>query len=75
MDNSIALSGTKGAIIDMAQLPDSLGDTPEERIMKFTGYRKVGISLINSAQEGQSLNNTFYGGFDDTLQPGTIQAY
>jgi hypothetical protein len=49
MDNAIALSGTKGAIIDMAQLPDSLGDTPEERIMKFTGYRKVGISLINSA--------------------------
>jgi hypothetical protein len=51
----------------MAQLPDSLGDSPEERIMKFMGYRKVGISLINSAQEGQPLNNTFYGGFDDTI--------
>lgn len=74
-DNAIALAGTRGAIIDMAALPDSLGDTPEERIMKFSGYRKIGLSLINTAQEGQLNMNTIYNGFDDTLQPGTIQAY
>jgi hypothetical protein len=45
----LALGGTKGAIVDASSLPDFLGATPEERLMKFMGYRKIGISLINTA--------------------------
>lgn len=74
-DNAVALAGTKGAIVDAASLPDFLGQTPEERLMKFTGYRKIGLSLINTAQEGQANINTIYNGFNDALDPGTIQAY
>ena len=72
-DNLIALSGTAGAIVDVAQLPEILGSNFEERLMKFIGYRKIGISLIDSSQEGQSLNNTFYGGFNDTQGLSGIQ--
>lgn len=74
-DNAMALSGTKGAIVDISQLPTSLGSTPDERLIKFQAYRKVGLSLIDTAQEGIPLNNTYFNGFDDTLNPGEIQAY
>lgn len=74
-DNAVALAGTRGAIVDTSQLPTNIGDDPEERLIKFQAYRKVGLSLIDSAQEGIPLNNTYYNGFDDTLQPGEIQAY
>lgn len=74
-DNAAALSGTRGAIIDVSMIPEWLGDSPEERVIKFQAYRKVGTSLIDSAQEGLQNLNTIYNGFDDSLQPGTIQAY
>lgn len=74
-NNAIALSGTRGAIVDIAALPDFIGKSPEERIMKFLGNRKVGLSLIDTSQEGFQNVNTIYNGFDDTIQPGTIQAY
>ena len=74
-DNAMALSGTRGAIVDISQLPTSLGSTPDERLIKFQAYRKVGLSLIDTAQEGVPVNNTYYNGFDDTLNPGEIQAY
>jgi hypothetical protein len=45
----IALSGTKGAIINTSELPSFLGTSPEERLIKFMGYRKVGASLIDLA--------------------------
>ena len=74
-DNAVALSGTRGAIVDMSALPESLGATPEERILKYHAYRKIGLALIDSAQEGIQNINTIYNGFDDTLAPGTVQAY
>ena len=75
-DNAIALSGTKGAIVDMSALPEQLGGSTEERIIRYQGYRKVGLALIDSAQEGaQTAPNTIYNGYDDTLDVNTIQAY
>lgn len=74
-NNALALGGTKGAIVDASSLPDFLGNTPEERLKKFMGYRKLGISLINTAQEGVANLNTIYNGFNDTVDPGTMQAY
>lgn len=72
-NNIIALSGTKGAIVDLATLPETIGDNMEERLMKFLAYRKSGLSLINSAQEGVAPNQ-IYNGFDDTVNPGSLQA-
>jgi len=76
MDNYIALSGTKGAIVDQAALPENLGSTPSERLKKFLAYRKQGLSLMDSAQDGAAnIQNTINNGFDDSLQGGTIQGY
>lgn len=75
-DNTIALSGTKGAIVNMPNIPSFLGDKPEDRLTKFLGYRKVGISMIDTAQEGLASDpNTIYGGFDDTLSLPAMQGF
>ena len=73
-NNIIALSGTKGAIVDMASLPEKLGDTFEERLMKYIAYRKTGLALIDTSQEGLTQINTIYNGFNDTVDPGSLQA-
>jgi len=72
-DNLIALSGTKGAIVDLAHLPEMLGDQMEERIMKYLAYRKSGIALFDSSQEGDVINTTF-NGYNDMIEPGALQA-
>jgi hypothetical protein len=51
-DNAVALSGTRGAIVDTSALPEWLGATPEERLLKYNAYRKIGFAPIDSAQEG-----------------------
>jgi len=75
-DSLIASSGVKGDFLDVAQLPSFLGKTPQERILKWVGYkRKLGIGLIDTSQEGQGGNlNTIYGGYDDTVSGNAIQA-
>ena len=72
-DNIIALSGTKGAHVDLAHLPTVLGDTMEERLQKYQAYRKTGLSLYDSSQEGEMFNTTF-NGYDDSVNVNTIQA-
>lgn len=72
-DNLIALSGTAGAIVDVSQLPEFLGDDLEERLIRFQAYRKVGLSVIDTSQEGSQQQNTFYGGFNDTQGLQAIQ--
>ena len=50
-----------------------------ERIMKWLAYKKQGIGLIDTSQEGQ-LNtgqapiNTMFNGFDDTVKAQAVQA-
>jgi hypothetical protein len=76
-DNLIAQSGTKGAHVDMSQLPTWLGDTPQERLLKYLGYRKMGLSPIAAIQDGieQSPLNNIWNGYDDTLPVHAVQGY
>jgi hypothetical protein len=48
-DNLIALSGTKGANVDIAHLPEFLGETPKERVLKYQAYRKLGLAFFDSS--------------------------
>mgnify|MGYP003743304169 CR=1 FL=1 len=74
-DNIIAESGTVGDWIDVGYLPAFLGNTPEERLLKWKAYKKTGMALIDSTQEGMpSMPNTIFGGFDDTVRIQAIQA-
>lgn len=78
-DKLIANSGSVGDWINMPTLPAFLGDRMEERIMKWLAYKKQGIGLIDTSQEGQ-LNtgqapiNTMFNGFDDTVKIQAVQA-
>lgn len=78
-DNIIASSGTVGDWIDVSMLPKFLGDKLPERLKKWLSYKKSGMALIDSSQEGrlsagQAPINTIYNGFDDTVKAQTIQA-
>ena len=75
-DNLIANSGTKGDFLDISMLPTFLGNKPHERIMKWQAYKKQGMALMNSAQAGRegASFNTIFSGYDDTVDPGAIQA-
>jgi hypothetical protein len=72
-DNVIAESGSVGDWIDIAHLPKFLGEDVTERLVKWKAYKKTGMALYDSGQEGQAINTSF-GGFDDTIKVQTIQA-
>ena len=78
-DKLIANSGSVGDWINMPTLPAFLGDSMSERIMKWLAYKKQGIALMDTSQEGQ-LNtgqaplNTLVNGFDDTVKAQAVQA-
>lgn len=78
-DKLIANSGSVGDWINMPTLPAFLGDTMPERIMKWLAYKKQGVGLMDTSQEGQVNTgqaplNTLVNGFDDTIKLQAVQA-
>lgn len=78
-DNLIANSGTVGDWIDETLIPAHLGVNFPERLKKWIQYKKQGIGVINTQQEGAMSNgqapiNTIFNGFDDTVKAQAIQA-
>ena len=73
-DNLIATSGTVGDWIDLAHVPHVLGVELPERIEKWFAYKKNGIALFDSSQDGANIINTTFNGFDDTVKADAIQA-
>ena len=74
-DSLIASSGTVGDWVDVNHLPTFLGNELTERLQKWTAYKKQGMGLFDSSQEGAQLLNTTFNGYDDTLKAGAIQAF
>lgn len=73
-DNIIASSGTVGDWVDLAFVPQALGVEMPERLQKWMTYKKQGIAMIDSSQEGAQMMNTIFNGYDDSLKLQTIQA-
>lgn len=78
-DNLIANSGTIGDWIDESLIPTNLGVKWPERLQKWLAYKKQGIALLDTSQEGrlatgQAPINTIFNGFDDTVKAQSIQA-
>ena len=73
-DNLIATSGTIGDWLDLASIPEFLGVKMPERIQKWIAYKKNGLALYDSSQEGAQLLNTTFNGYDDTIKAQAIQA-
>ena len=76
-DNLIASGGTVGDWVDVAKLPSFLGTTTAEKLKKWVAYKKQGVGLLDTSEEGV-LNdnnlNTIYSGYDDTIKAQAIQA-
>lgn len=78
-DNLIASSGTTGDWIDISLIPKNLGVEWPDRVKKWLAYKKGGIGLIDTSQEGrlvtgQAPMNTIFNGFDDTVKVQAVQA-
>ena len=78
-DNLIANSGTVGDWIDLTLIPEKLGVSLPERIIKWQALKKQGIGLLDSSQEGRQQSgqaplNTIFNGFDNTVKAQAIQA-
>ena len=75
-DNILANSGTDGDWLDISMLPTLLGDDLTERIQKWIAFKKTGVALIDTSQEGRAFNNnTSFAGFSDAIKVQTIQAF
>ena len=78
-DNLIANSGTSGDWIDESLIPTNLGVNWPERLKAWLAYKKQGVALLDTAQEGrmatgQAPINTIFNGYDDTVKAQAIQA-
>ena len=73
-DNLIATGGTVGDWLDVASLPTVLGVDFPDRVKKWIAYKKNGLALYDSSQEGANLINTTFNGYDDTIKAQSIQA-
>lgn len=73
-DNLISESGSSGDWLDIAHLPKFLGDDVQERLLKWKAYKKQGVALYDSSQEGLQMMNTTFSGYDDTIKLNAIQA-
>lgn len=73
-NNLIASSGTVGDWVDLAYVPQVLGVELPERLQKWLAYKKAGLGLIDSSQEGAQMMNTIFNGYDDTIKAQSIQA-
>ena len=74
-DNVVANSGTTGEYVDVSKLPAFLGADLADRLEKFMAYKKNGLALFDSAQDGTPMVNTFFNGFDDTIKAQVIQGF
>jgi hypothetical protein len=68
-ENLLALSGVRGSIMDVSQLPDFGTGNLADNLKLYLYYKKLGVALINSAREGAGAYNQF-GSYDDTLGQG-----
>ena len=75
-DNLIANSGCNGDFIDVSLLPTYLGNNTPERLQKWIAYKKQGIELLDTTQDGVQTSplNTIFNGFDDTVRAESINA-
>ena len=73
-DNIFANSGANGSWLDVAHLPDFLGNTVPEKVVKWLAYAKGGLKLYDTSQEGEMLNTAF-NSFDETVKAQTLQAF
>lgn len=73
----LALSGSKALFVNYADIPAWMGVQPQQRVMKWLGYVKQGIAIVDLAQEGVQGNGKFqqYSDIDLSLSNAIITIF
>lgn len=74
-DSLLASSGTTGDWVDIASMPSALGVELPDRLQKWLAYKKQGLALYDSSQDGANLINTAFNGYDDSVRAQAVQAF
>lgn len=74
-DSLLASSGTTGDWVDVPSIPSALGVELSDRLQKWLAYKKQGLALYDSSQDGANIINTAFNGYDDTIRVQAIQAF
>lgn len=74
-DSLLASSGTAGDWVDIASMPSVLGVEFSDRVQKWLAYKKQGLALYDSSQDGANIINTAFNGYDDTIRAQAIQSF
>jgi hypothetical protein len=69
-ENLIALSGVKGSVMDMSQLPDFKTGNPADNIKLYMYYKKLGTAWIDRNKEGADRSFNQFATYDDTMGAG-----
>lgn len=73
-DALVANSGVRGSRVNIGALPDFLGTTMMERVLRFLGYRKQGIEMYDGTKDAaQGVGAQLLGDFDGGLDGNAIQ--
>jgi anti-sigma28 factor (negative regulator of flagellin synthesis) len=54
-ENLLAISGTKAIMVNFPDIPAWMGKNPVQRIMKWLGYLKQGLAVVDTSQEGAGV--------------------
>lgn len=54
-ENLLAISGTRAIMVNFPDIPAWMGSNPTERIMKWLGYLKQGIGIVDYSQVGNGV--------------------
>jgi hypothetical protein len=69
-ENLIALSGVKGSIMDLSQLPDFKTGNQADNIKMYMYYKKLGTAFIDRSKQGADKSYNQFSTYDDTLGAG-----
>lgn len=75
-ENMISASGNKAVWINFPDIPSFITGTPMRRLMKWMGYLKQGVGVIDTSMEGHSggkFNN--YGSMDLSMNQSVAVLY
>lgn len=70
-ENLLALSGSKAVMVDYPGIPAWIEGTPTQRVMKWLGFLKQGVGLVDSSQE--NAGNFQQGGPVDLSLSNTLE--
>jgi hypothetical protein len=69
-ENLVALSGVRGNVMDLSQIPDFKTGSFAGNLKMFMYYKKMGTMFVDKSKEGADKSFNQFPTYDETLGPG-----